>query len=586
MNDTLVVQVLTQAVVYGTPILFAALGELLAERSGVLNLGVEGMMLIGAVMGFWAMQHSSGPEGVALPLAVLTAAFAGMVVSSILAFLAITLRASQIVSGLALTIFCGGLGLASYLGNDLGLADVPPKHQFSDIDVFGLKDVPVAGPVLFHQSALVYLSWVFVLLISLYLMRTRIGLNTRAIGEAPGAADAMGISVPRYRYAHVLAGGALAGIGGACYSLGDHAGVDGRRLAGRRRRLDRDCARDLRLLATGAVPRRRVPVRRAGRRAPLGAAGARVQDQARGAQRAAVHHDYRRARDRLDWARPATPRRARRARHPVRPRGALMEVVSPRSLDEALRVKSEHPDAVPIQGGTDVMVELNFDRRRPEVLLNLNEVPELRGWSRENGSLRLASGLTYAEAMEAPLAELLPALAEASRTVGSPQIRNRGTLGGNLGTASPAGDALPPLLVEEASVELASVRGVRTMPLRDFLVGPKRNAAEPDELIAAVRVSPSGAPQTFMKVGPRNAMVIAVCSLAVVADRERGELRASFGSAGPVAGLVSVPLDEAASFADRVAAAASPIDDVRGTAAYRRHALHVLATRALERCLG
>jgi CO/xanthine dehydrogenase FAD-binding subunit len=263
-----------------------------------------------------------------------------------------------------------------------------------------------------------------------------------------------------------------------------------------------------------------------------------------------------------------------------------MEVVSPRSLDEALQVKSEHPDAVPIQGGTDVMVELNFDRRRPEVLLNLNEVPELRGWSRENGSLRLASGLTYAEAMEAPLAELLPALAEASRTVGSPQIRNRGTLGGNLGTASPAGDALPPLLVEEASVELASLRGVRTMPLGDFLVGPKRNAAEPDELIAGVRLSPSGAPQTFMKVGPRNAMVIAVCSLAVVADRERGELRASFGSAGPVAGLVSVPLDEAGSFADRVAAAASPIDDVRGTAAYRRHALHVLATRALERCLG
>jgi CO/xanthine dehydrogenase FAD-binding subunit len=263
-----------------------------------------------------------------------------------------------------------------------------------------------------------------------------------------------------------------------------------------------------------------------------------------------------------------------------------MEVVSPRSLDEALRTKSEHPDAVPIQGGTDVMVELNFDRRRPEVLLNLNEVAELRGWSRENGSLRLGSGLTYAAAMEAPLSELLPALAEASRTVGSPQIRNRGTLGGNLGTASPAGDALPPLLVEGASVELASVRGVRTMPLSEFLVGPKRNAAEPDELIAGVLVSPSGAPQTFMKVGPRNAMVIAVCSLAVVADRDRGELRASFGSAGPVAGLVSVPLEESGSFADVVAAAASPIDDVRGTAAYRRHALHVLATRALERCLG
>jgi len=264
-----------------------------------------------------------------------------------------------------------------------------------------------------------------------------------------------------------------------------------------------------------------------------------------------------------------------------------MEVVTPHSLEEALQAKAAHPDAVPIQGGTDVMVELNFDRRRPEVLLNLNEVPELRGWRRDDGELWLASGLTYAEAMSGEVAEALPALAEASRTVGSPQIRNRGTIGGNLGTASPAGDALPPLLVEGASVELVSAaRGVRTMPLGDFLVGPKRNASEPDELIAGVRVTPSGAPQTFMKVGPRNAMVIAVCSLAVVADPERGEVRASFGSAGPVAGLVSVPLDDVGSFAERVSAAATPIDDVRGSAAYRRHALHVLAARALERCLG
>ena len=120
----------------------------------------------------------------------------------------------------------------------------------------------------------------------------------------------------------------------------------------------------------------------------------------------------------------------------------------------------------------------------------------------------------------------------------------------------------------------------------EFLVGPKRNAGEPDELITAVLVEASGAPQTFMKVGPRNAMVIAVCSLAVLADRERGELRASFGSCGPVAGLVTCPIDEAESFPDRVAAAASPIDDVRGTAAYRRHALRVLAGRALERTLA
>ena len=187
--------------------------------------------------------------------------------------------------------------------------------------------------------------------------------------------------------------------------------------------------------------------------------------------------------------------------------------------------------------------------------------------------------------MRPELAGLLPALAEASRTVGSPQIRNRGTLGGNLGTASPAGDALPPLLVEGAQVELGSVRGVRE-PAADASSSsaPKRNALAPDELVLAVRLTPSGQPQTFMKVGPRNAMVIAVCSLALVADRERGELRAAYGSSGPVVGLVTAPLDERDAFADAVAAAASPIDDVRGTAAYRRHALRVLTARALDRC--
>jgi CO/xanthine dehydrogenase FAD-binding subunit len=261
-----------------------------------------------------------------------------------------------------------------------------------------------------------------------------------------------------------------------------------------------------------------------------------------------------------------------------------VDVLSPRSLDEALRIKAERPGARPIAGGTDLMVELNFDRDRPDALLNLNEVAELRGWAREDGALRLGACLTYTEAME--LAGLLPALAEASRTVGSPQIRNRGTIGGNLGTASPAGDALPPLLIEAAEVETASVRGSRRLALEEFLVGPKRNALEPDELVVAVHVRPSGQPQTFMKVGPRNAMVIAVCSLALVADRERGELRAAYGSAGPVPALVTAPLDEGEAFADRVAEAASPIDDVRGTAAYRRHALRVLARRAIERTLA
>ena len=263
-----------------------------------------------------------------------------------------------------------------------------------------------------------------------------------------------------------------------------------------------------------------------------------------------------------------------------------MDVLTPRTLEEALRLKSETPGAVPIEGGTDVMVELNFDRARPPALINLNEVTELKGWAPVNGRLRLGASLTYDEAMEAQLAALLPALAEASRTVGSPQIRNRGTIGGNLGTASPAGDALPPLLIEDAEVELASVRGTRRMPVREFLIGPKQNVLEEDELITAVVLEPSGAPQTFMKIGPRNAMVIAVCSLALSADRERGELRASFGSAGPVTGLVTAPLEERESFPERVADAASPIDDVRGSAEYRRHALRVLTARALDRVLA
>jgi CO/xanthine dehydrogenase FAD-binding subunit len=260
-----------------------------------------------------------------------------------------------------------------------------------------------------------------------------------------------------------------------------------------------------------------------------------------------------------------------------------VDVLTPRSLDEALRLKAEWPDAVSIQGGTDVMVELNFDRARPATLLNLNEVAELRGWRRENGTLWLGAGLTYAEAMAGQVAELLPALAEASRTVGGPQIRNRGTIGGNLGTASPAGDALPPLLVAGATVKLASVRGEHSVPLHEFLVGPKRNLLAEDELIVGVSVAAAESRETFLKVGPRNAMVIAVVSLAL---RVGEELRAAFGSAGSVPTLVRAGLDEVDSFPQRVVEAASPIDDVRGTARYRRHALRVLTKRALERCLA
>jgi CO/xanthine dehydrogenase FAD-binding subunit len=183
-----------------------------------------------------------------------------------------------------------------------------------------------------------------------------------------------------------------------------------------------------------------------------------------------------------------------------------MDVLTPRSLDEALRLRADVPGARPIEGGTDLMVELNFDRTRPDAFLNLNEVGDLKGWSRGQGSVRLGAGLTFTEAMNARMATLLPALAEASRTVGSPQIRNRGTIGGNLGTASPAGDALPPLLVAGAEVEVASAARGNTLPLHEFLTGPQAERARARQLIVAVNVPVSGAARTFMKVGPRNAM--------------------------------------------------------------------------------
>jgi ABC-type uncharacterized transport system permease subunit len=219
VNNSLLVVVLASGVASGTPILYAALGELLAERSGILNLGVEGMMLVGAVMGFWAVQHVHGASPVVLVAAVGIAAVAGAAMATIHAFLVITLRANQIVSGLALTIFAGAVGLSSYLGNDLNLSGSPAKHQFQEIFPNSLQDLPVVGPIVFGQSVLVYASWVCVVLIALYLERTRAGLNVRAVGESPAAADAMGVNVTAYRYAHTLVGGAFAGIGGATVSL-------------------------------------------------------------------------------------------------------------------------------------------------------------------------------------------------------------------------------------------------------------------------------------------------------------------------------------------------------------------------------
>jgi CO/xanthine dehydrogenase FAD-binding subunit len=278
-----------------------------------------------------------------------------------------------------------------------------------------------------------------------------------------------------------------------------------------------------------------------------------------------------------------------------------VDFLQPTSLREALEAKAELPEALPIAGGTDVMVELNFDRGRPAAILDLTRVAELAAWDRDDGRCRVGAGVTYSRAIE-ELAAALPGLALAARTVGSPQIRNRGTIGGNLGSASPAGDCHPPLLATGAEVELVSVAGTRRLPVQEFFTGPKQSALRPDELIAAVHVSVADGPQQFAKIGTRNAMVIAVCSFALALDPEHRRVGTGIGSAGPTPlragdaerflrdvldeeGLWEsrAPLGEAAAtrFGDLVGAAARPIDDVRGTAAYRVHALGVLARRAL-----
>jgi CO/xanthine dehydrogenase FAD-binding subunit len=275
-----------------------------------------------------------------------------------------------------------------------------------------------------------------------------------------------------------------------------------------------------------------------------------------------------------------------------------MEFMQPTSWAEALAAKAAHPDAVPIAGGTDVMVELNFDRRRPPALLDLTRVGELAEWGDDGDRLRLGAGVSYRRVID-ELGSRLPGLAMAARTVGSPQIRNRGTVGGNLGSASPAGDAHPPLLATDAWVELASVRGVRRIPVGEFFIGPKRSVLASDELISAVLVPPSAGAQQFAKVGTRSAMVIAVCSFALARDPQRRSVGTGRGSAAPTPrrapaaerlAAAELPWDTAgplpeplvARFGELVAAAAEPIDDLRGSAGYRRHALAVLAGRTLR----
>jgi CO/xanthine dehydrogenase FAD-binding subunit len=278
-----------------------------------------------------------------------------------------------------------------------------------------------------------------------------------------------------------------------------------------------------------------------------------------------------------------------------------MEFHQPATWTEALAAKAAYPKAMPIAGGTDVMVEINLDRHRPEAIIDLTRVRELTEWGMVGNSLRVGAGVTYARIIE-ELGDRLPGLAMAARTVGSPQIRNRGTVGGNLGTASPAGDAHPPLLASNALVELASTSGTRRVAAREFFTGPKRSVKRDDELVAAFVIETSDGGQQFAKVGTRNAMVIAVCSFAVSIDPRRRRVGTGIGSAAPtplsareaetfIEGVFDEnsmwdqrgPLEPSAlsRFGELVASAARPIDDIRGTAGYRRHALSVLARRTL-----
>jgi CO/xanthine dehydrogenase FAD-binding subunit len=280
-----------------------------------------------------------------------------------------------------------------------------------------------------------------------------------------------------------------------------------------------------------------------------------------------------------------------------------VDVFVARTLDDALAIKAAHPEAVPIAGGTDLMVALNFDRARPPAIVDISRVPELCTWRREDGSVFLGAGVTYTRIMR-ELAEFTPLL-QASRTVGSPQIRNRGTIGGNLGTASPAGDALPVLAAYDAEVTLVRAGGrTRSVPWHQFMVGPKKSTIGPDELILGARWRVVRGPGSFSKIGTRNAMVIAVASVCLVLDEDGRGIRVALGSVGPTiiraaeaeahaahaltaSGVwddrtAPLPETQIREFGDRVAAAAKPIDDVRGTRAYRRHACGVLARRALR----
>lgn len=278
---------------------------------------------------------------------------------------------------------------------------------------------------------------------------------------------------------------------------------------------------------------------------------------------------------------------------------ALMGAVIARSVEEVCALLADDSARELLAGGTDYMVEVNYRHRRPGEIVVIDRIPELCEWRHDAGHVEIGAGVTYREMERSELASLVPALAQAARTVGSPQIRNAGTLGGNLGTASPAGDTLPVLAALDATIQVRSARGSRVLTLSELIVGVKRTTLEPDEIIVSVRLPVLSGPQEFLKIGPRNAMVISVASLALIADTQDRRVRVALGSVSATPARcveaeawVTEQLDwdaravsesDVVEFGRLAAAAATPIDDHRSTAAYRSHGVEVLARRALRR---
>jgi CO/xanthine dehydrogenase FAD-binding subunit len=278
-----------------------------------------------------------------------------------------------------------------------------------------------------------------------------------------------------------------------------------------------------------------------------------------------------------------------------------MSVIVAKELTTALTALREHGDARLIQGGTDLMVEINFNHVKPTTMISLRDIKSLRMIRTDTpGIMSIGSGVPYSVIEGEPVLTAVPALAQAARTVGSPQIRAAGSLGGNLGTCSPAGDTLPVMFALDASIHLSTIDSSRVVSIHDFMTGVKRSVRQHDEIITAIDFPIINGWQGYSKVGVRNAMVISVASACLVADHENADVRIALGSVGPtiircraaeswlkttldLSTRSAISLDVANEFGRRAAEESSPIDDHRSTAQYRRHAISVLASRLLRK---